>query len=266
VTAANDEISQLSNTLNQMLERIDKAFASVRAFTGNASHELRTPIALLRTEIEVALNKPRTPAEYRETLSSLHQESIRMGYLVENLLALARADGGAEAFSLIPVDVPSLLQKVHKNWRKAMHMAMVDFRIEAEDRSLTMLGDASSIARLLSILLENASKYTPPGGSVVMSAVAFERQVLLSVRDTGIGISDTDLPRIFDRFYRSASAGNVSSRGSGLGLALAKWIAERHGTKLTVESIPGRGSCFSFALERVANVASVHVKNAPVAK
>ena len=266
VPTANDEISLLSRTLNQMLERIDKAFGSVRAFTGNASHELRTPIALLRTEIEVALYKPRTTEEYRETLSSLHQEAVRMSYLVENLLALARADGGAEAFSLIPVDVQPLLQRIDKTWRKAMRMAMVDFRVEAGEQDVAMLGDTASIARLLSILLENASKFTPPGGSVVVTAVASGKQVLLSVRDTGIGIPEADLPLIFDRFYRSSSSGGLTSRGSGLGLALGKWIAERHGTKLTVESVTGRGSCFSFALDRVTSVTSVRSNKTTFAK
>jgi heavy metal sensor kinase len=266
VPVANDEISMLSNTLNQMLERIDKAFGSVRAFTGNASHELRTPIALLRTEIEVALFKPRATEEYRDTLSRLHQETLRMSNLVENLLALARADGGAEVMSLIPIDMQPLLLRIDQTWRKAMRLAMVDFRVEVGEQDIAMLGDAASIARLLSILLENASKYTPPGGSVIVSAAATEEQVLLSVRDTGIGILETDLPRIFDRFYRSPSAGSLSSRGSGLGLALGKWIAERHGTKLIVESIPGRGSCFSFALERVASVTSVPAKKASFAK
>lgn len=257
VPAAKDEISLLSNTLNQMLERIDKAFASVRAFTGNASHELRTPIALLRTEIEVALYKPRASEEYRDTLSRMHQETLQMGNLVENLLALARADGGAEVLRMVPIEMQPLLLRLDQTWRKAMRLAMIEFRVEAGEQDVAMLGDAASIARLLSILLENASKYTPPGGSVIVSAVASEKQVLLSVRDTGIGISEMDLPCIFDRFYRSPSAGNLASRGSGLGLALGKWIAERHGTKLTVESVPGRGSCFSFALDRVPSVTSV---------
>jgi heavy metal sensor kinase len=252
VSNTKDEISDLSKTLNQMLERIDKAFASVRAFTGNASHELRTPISLLRTEIDVALYRPRAAEEYRETLVRLNEEAVRMTSLVENLLSLARADGGAEAVCMAPVDVPTLFANVERIWIVPMQRAALDFRIEVPEDEPFLLGDAGSIQRLLSILLENASKYTPPGGSVVLSTTGDSQRVVLSVRDTGIGISADELPRIFDRFYRATQPGDAVMRGSGLGLALAKWIAERHGTQLTVDSRSGQGSCFSFSLERAA--------------
>ncbi|MGD0736471.1 MAG: ATP-binding protein [Terracidiphilus sp.] len=244
-----DEISDLSKTLNQMLERIDKAFASIRAFTGNASHELRTPISLLRAEIDVALFRPRDAEEYHVTLMRLNEEAVRMTNLVENLLSLARADGGAEAMSLAPIEVRTLFQSVHRTWAPAMHRAMLDFSIEAGGDGLVLLGDASGLQRLLSILLENASKFTPPGGSISLSATQADARVVVSVRDTGVGISEEDLPRIFDRFYRAAQTLNTAPRGSGLGLALAKWIAERHGTQLTVESRAGLGSCFTLSLE-----------------
>src|SRR5208337_4439145 len=155
VPRAKDEISDLSRTLNQMLARIDKAFASVRAFTGNASHELRTPLSLLRTEIDVALFRPRKAEEYRETLKRLNEEAVRMTALVENLLALARADGGAETMSLAPIDVSSLFQSVRRTWTAAMQRAMLDFRVEISEDSLALLGDANGVQRLLSILLEN---------------------------------------------------------------------------------------------------------------
>jgi len=254
VPNAVDEISDLSKTLNQMLERIDKAFASVRAFTGNASHELRTPISLMRTEIDVALFRPRNAEEYRETLMRVNEEAVRMTSLVENLLSLARADGGAEALSTAPVDLRNLFQIAVRTWTAPMRRAMLDFRMDIPAEEIVLLADASSIQRLLSILLENAAKYTPPGGSVVLSAAVAGPVIGISIRDTGMGIGEEDLPRIFDRFYRAAQPGDPSSRGSGLGLALAKWIAERHGTRISVESLPGRGSCFSFSL-RTANSA-----------
>jgi heavy metal sensor kinase len=244
-----DEISDLSKTLNQMLERIDKAFASVRAFTGNASHELRTPISLLRAEIDVALFRPRDAEEYHVTLMRLNEEAVRMTNLVENLLSLARADGGAEAISLAPIEVHTLLNGAHRTWAPAMQRALLDFRMDTLDDGLVLLGDANGLQRLLSNLLENAAKFTPPGGSVTLSAARFGSRVVLSVRDTGVGISEEDMLRIFDRFYRAAQTSNAAPRGSGLGLALAKWIAERHGTQLTVESRPGQGSCFSVSPE-----------------
>jgi heavy metal sensor kinase len=252
VPCARDEIADLSQTLNQMLERIDRAFSSVRTFTGNASHELRTPISLLRTEIEVALYRPREAEEYRAVLGRLHEETVRMTSLVENLLSLARADGGAEIIALSPIRVKALFSQVTKTWSSAMSQALLDFLVEIPCDDPVVLCDSQAILRLLSILLENASKYTPPGGKVTLSALVDGEHIILSVHDTGIGIAPEDRSRIFDRFYRVAPAREAAAAGSGLGLALAKWIAERHCTELSVESDTGRGSCFSFSLRRTA--------------
>ena len=260
VPAARDEISDLANTLNQMLERVDKAFASTRSFTGNASHELRTPIALLRTEIEVALYRPREAEEYRETLRRLLGETVRMTSLVEQLLSLARADACAEAIGMLPVSVPEIFARMMRTWRDVMERAVLDFRVEAPRDGLFLLGDQAGIERLLAILLDNAMKYTPAGGVVTLWATDVGSRVVLSVRDTGVGISEEDKPRIFDRFYRAAHANGSVPRGSGLGLALAKWIAERHGTQLVVESEMGGGSCFSVSFEiSTSTPADLHV-------
>ena len=250
VPRAKDEISDLSRTLNQMLERIDKAFASVRTFTGNASHELRTPISLLRTEIEVALFRPRDTEEYRAVLGRLHEQTLRMTSLVEDLLSLARADGGAETIVLVPIRVKALLGQVASTWKNAMNRALLDFRVELPPCDAVLLGDEQGILRLLSILLENASKYTPPGGSVQLRAAVEGESVILSVRDTGVGIAPEHRSRIFDRFYRGAQAGESVAPGSGLGLALGKWIAEHHGASVNVESEPGHGTCFCFGLKK----------------
>ncbi len=249
VPNARDEIYDLAETLNQMLERIDRAFASVRAFTGNASHELRTPIALMRTEIEVALYRSRDPEEYRATLGRLQDETVRMTNLVESLLSLARADGGADTSMRVPIRVNMLLDHMQDRWKCVMEQAMLDFQITAAADDLAVLGDVHAISRLLSILLENAAKYTPPGGSVKLGAEVVGASILLSVRDSGIGIGPEHKRHIFDRFYRATPSDFPVSSGSGLGLSLAQWIAERHGTEVSVESAPGCGSCFSFSLE-----------------
>jgi heavy metal sensor kinase len=255
VPSAKDEISDLSRTLNQMLERIDKAFASVRTFTGNASHELRTPISLLRTEIEVALMRPREANEYRDILERLHEETARMTSLIENLLSLARADGGAEKVALKPIHAETLLHQLADTWKSAMNRALIDFRVECESGGLVLLGDKNLLPRLLSILLENAAKFTPPGGAVTLRARTEGNRIILSVSDTGIGIALEYQAKIFDRFYRVGAANPVASAGSGLGLALGSWIAERHGTELCVESKPGFGSSFSFSLQRAESIA-----------
>jgi len=250
VPRAQDEIYDLSLTLNQMLERIDRAFASVRTFTGNASHELRTPISLLRTEIEVALIRSRDGEEYRTILGHLLEETERMTGLLENLLSLARADGGAETILLAPISLDALFQHTAETWKRAMSLATLDFRIDFPNEELFVLGDEHGVPRLLAILLENASKFTPPGGSVTLRAAVVKDRAVISVEDTGVGIAPDHLERIFDRFYRVASGNDAVRRGSGLGLSLGKWIAERHATELRVTSSPGCGSCFSFALKR----------------
>jgi signal transduction histidine kinase len=250
ISGAKDEILELSQTMNQMLERIDRAFASVRAFTGNASHELRTPIALLRTEIEVALLRPRGAADYRSTLCRLHEQTARMTSLVENLLSLARADGGAEAIAITPVPVSLLLRQAEEAWKSTMDLSMLNFVVEIPDDSLLVLADQRGILRLLSILIENANRFSPPGSLVRLYTTADDTCVTFSVQDTGLGIAPEHKLRIFERFYRISPSSGAPGNGSGLGLALAKWIAELHGTELTVDSEPGRGSCFSFSLMR----------------
>jgi signal transduction histidine kinase len=232
-----------------MLERIGKAFASVRAFTGDASHELRTPISLLRAEIEVALFRPRDGEEYRAVLGRLLDETVKMTSLVENLLFLARADGGAESLALAPIRIDALFRQVADTWQSAMSQAMLDFHVDCPRPDLVLVCNAQGVLRLLSILIENAVKYTPPGGAVTMRAMPASDRIDLSVQDTGIGIAAEHQVRIFDRFYRVAANRDTVPAGSGLGLALGRWIAERHGTELRVESEPGTGSRFSFSLQ-----------------
>jgi len=254
VPKAKDEISDLSRTLNQMLERIDKAFSSVRAFTGNAAHELRTPISLLRTEIEVALYRPRKAEEYHATLGLLHDQTVRMTGLVENLLSLARADAGAETLTLAPIELQPFLRQIAETWNSVMDQAGLDFAVEATEvqgKKVIVLGDEESLLRLFSILLDNAVKFTSPGGLIKIGTTVQESRVAFCVQDSGLGIAPEHKPHIFDRFYRAVPAGGSPSKGSGLGLALAKWIAERHGTVLVVESEPRVGSSFSLCLQRV---------------
>jgi len=253
VPKAKDELSALSCTLNNMLERIDNAFTSVRTFTGNASHELRTPISLLRTEIEVALYRPRETEEYRAILGRLHAETVRMTSLVENLLSLARADGGAETIVLAPTRLQALFSQVAEIWKNATIQAILDFRVEMPESDLYVLADASGIKRMLSILLDNACKYTPPGGTVTLRAHTIAGHTTISVQDSGIGISPAYRERVFDRFFRIPSDAPLPP-GSGLGLSLAKWIAECHSTELCLESTPGYGSRFSFSLQNSSPV------------
>jgi heavy metal sensor kinase len=251
---AKDEISELALTLNAMLERIQRAFVSVRTFTGNASHELRTPVALLQTELEVALMRPRTPEEYRTILQQLHEVTVRMANLVESLLTLARADGGADTLMLAPIHLQSTFREIESIWRSPSERAAVHLVVDSVDGRVMVLGNQDGILRLLSILLENAIKFTPPGGIVHLGIGLQPEIAILSVEDTGCGIAKEHMPHIFERFYRVGPEREGLRYGSGLGLALAKWLTESHGTELHAESVPECGSRFSFSLACTKNM------------
>ncbi|HTU48949.1 MAG TPA: HAMP domain-containing sensor histidine kinase [Acidobacteriaceae bacterium] len=250
VSKANDEISDISTILNQMLNRVDAGDRSIRDFTLNASRELRSPVALIRSEVNAALSAPRSNEEYRESFANVHQEISHMSGLLDNLLMLARADAGTEILNYEMVDVGRLVRRVGEKWNPAMRQAMLEFHVETCSAPVLIRADLASIQRLLDILLENATRYTPPGGSITLRATADTEQVLLEVRDSGIGISGEHLPRLFQRFYRVDSVRSRQVGGAGLGLALAKWIADQHQATLIVESEIGVGTCFRISIEQ----------------
>jgi heavy metal sensor kinase len=252
IAETKDEITHLSETLNQMLARVELGVRSIRDFTANAAHELRTPLALIRTEVEVALSKPRAAEEYREACEQVQMETVRMSGLIDSLLILARADAGMEAIRFELVDANRLAIEMGEKWKTAMRLAFLGFSVEAAPEQVFVRADMNALQRLLTILLDNAVRYTLPGGAVNLRVACEGSQVLFTVQDTGIGIAPEHQPRIFDRFYRVDRTRGTSSRGSGLGLALAKWIAEKHGTSVSLESELGKGSSFRFALSLLA--------------
>jgi heavy metal sensor kinase len=251
IAQTKDEIAHLSETLNQMLARVESGVRSIRDFTANAAHELRTPLALIRTEVEVALSKPRAAEEYREACEQVQMETVRMSGLIDSLLALARADAGMEALRFELVDASRLAIEVGEKWKTAMLLAFLDFSVETPAELVFVRGDMNALQRLLTILLDNSVRYTQPGGSVNLRVAREGGRVLLSVQDSGIGIAPEHQLRIFDRFYRVDRTRGGVSRGSGLGLALAQWIAEKHDTGILLESTFGKGSSFGFTLSAV---------------
>jgi signal transduction histidine kinase len=250
VSKTNDEISDISKTLNQMLNRVDAGNLSIQNFTANASHELRSPVALIRTEVDAVLASPRSNEEYRESFGNLQQEIIHMSGLLDNMLMLARADAGTEVLDYEVIDAGRLVRRIGDKWSPSMRQALLEFHVETCSAPALIRADLVSIQRLLNILLENACRYTPPGGAITLRATADTERVLLEVRDTGIGISGEHLPRLFQRFYRVDSVRSRQLGGSGLGLALAKWIADQHQATLIVESEIGAGTCFRIAIEQ----------------
>lgn len=247
-----DELQRLSDTLNEMLARIDAAFQRVSQFTADASHELRTPISLMRTEAEIALRKSRDEGEYQEALRHILVEAERTSILMEKLLSLARADSGRESLPLRRLDLRQLVQDLAADWRQpiaANHRLVENLGSVA----IFIAGDRISLIRLLNILLDNAVKYTPPDGTIELALSARNQEAVLTVTDSGIGISESDLPRIFERFYRADKARSRESGGVGLGLAIAQWIVEQHKGSIGVTSTPGKGSQFVVCFPQARN-------------
>ena len=239
-----DELAELSDTLNQMLERIETAFRSVRSLTANASHELRTPLSLIRTRVDIALCFPRSVEQYRATLEDVQSEMERMTSLVENLLSLARADAGTALLELQPVSMTALVEQMVREWLPAAERRFLDLRCIGTALPVFVLGNQELLQRLFRILLDNACRYTPAGGWITLKIENGENRVILAIEDSGAGIAEQDLPRIFDRFYRAQKSLHQEPSGSGLGLSLAKWIADQHMASIAVNSTPGAGSCF----------------------
>ena len=255
VSETRDELQDLSETLNQMLARIDSAFASVRAFTANASHELRTPLSLIRTRVEVALCFARSPEHYKKTLQEVQATTVHMTALLESLLALARADANAEALALVPISLTPLVAEAAEHWEQFAQQQGLSLRLIGSEAPAWAMGDVTALRQCVAILIENACRYTERGGIEIGLERESDRVTLL-VRDTGVGISPEHIPHVFERFYRCGNACREDGldgqqrarRGSGLGLSLAKWIADRHHAELLVESHPGLGSCFRLRL------------------
>jgi two-component system OmpR family sensor kinase len=251
-----DELARLSRTLNEMLARLERSFQTLRRFTADASHELKTPLTVLRSGIERAITHPRVTPEVMEILDETLAEVNRMAEMVDALLMLARADEGRAPLHLETIDLRELLTEVSETASLLGEQAAVDVSVGVPDKAVLLAADRTRMRQLLMNLLTNAIKYTPSGGTVAITCEVREREVAVSVRDTGIGIGPGDVPHIFDRFWRADPARSRTGErsGVGLGLAISKWIAEAHGGTITVESRLGRGTTFVVTLPLEAPV------------
>ncbi len=247
-----DELQRLADTLNEMLDRIETAFARVTQFTADASHELRTPVSLIRTEAELALRRARTEEEYQESLRHILLESERTTALIEQLLALARADSGREALCLQPVDLSALLHEVANSWKQVAAIRNLEFSASIDEQEAFVTGDESLLHRLAGILLDNAFKYTPSPGRVSLTLNNRDQVAVITVRDSGIGIPKDDQGRVFERFYRVDKSRTRAQGGNGLGLSIAQWIVAQHHGSISVESNPGDGTTFRVELPKTA--------------
>jgi len=248
-----DELQRLSDTLNGMLDRIEQAFQRVSQFTADASHELRTPVALVRTEAELALRKSRGEAEYRDSLRHILLEAERTTALIEELLSLARADSGRETLNMRAVDLRETLHGLVADWQQVATIRNLQFQENVAGSDAFVLGDEIALRRVINIILDNAFKYTPPQGTVELSLTQLENQAVVVVRDTGVGIPAEEQSKIFERFYRVDKARSRDSGGAGLGLSIAQWIVQQHRGSIEVESALGQGSIFRVKLPLTAS-------------
>jgi signal transduction histidine kinase len=264
-----DELGRLARTMNDMLDRLEGAFAEVRRFTADASHELRTPLTILRGEVEVALRTARDPAEYRKVLESCLEEANRMTRMVDNLLTLTRADAGQLSLERRPLEIGTLLARVVARGRPLGEGRGVSVSL-TEGPPATVLGDPDRLEQAFMNLVDNGVKYTPAGGRVTVGwRLALQRaggrglpagieagpvaggtggRVVVQVEDTGIGISAADREQVFRRFYRADRARSRAEGSSGLGLAIVQSIVTGHGGTVAVESSLGHGSTFTVIL------------------
>jgi len=247
-----DELGRLTETLNQMVTRLERSFAALRRFTADASHELKTPLTVLRAGVERAITMPNLPSEALAALEETLQEINRMTELVEALLMLARADEGTAPLHRETVDLRAIVEETGETGELLAAEAGVNMEVATPADPVIVPVDASRIRQLILNLLTNAVKYTPAGGSVRLLLGPSNGRVTLTVADSGVGIAPGDLPHIFDRFWRADSARTRTGErsGTGLGLAICKWIAEAHGGTIDVQSRPGRGTTFTVTLPR----------------
>ena len=246
-----DEISRLGDTINAMVERLEASFATLRRFTADASHELKTPLTVLRVDLERAMTAPSGSTEQLVALEEALNEAARMANLVESLLTLARADEGRFDLHREPVPLEPLVRDIAETALILGEDAAIAVTVGAV-QPVTVNGDQVRLRQLFLNMVTNAIKYTAAGGAVDLSLETRDGTAVFTVKDTGIGIAGADLPFIFDRFWR---VDRVRSRGEragvGLGLAISQWIAHAHGGSISVSSRMGRGSTFAVTIPAI---------------
>ena len=259
VARTGDELERLSIALNHMIERLDAAFQHSRRFVADASHELRTPMTVLRGELESIVQQPELTPEWRDRLGSALEEVDRLAHIVEGLFAISRLDAGEAAAEWMPVDLAQLATST------ADQMSLL-----AEDKHIAVTclgtlgvwveGDHARLKQVVVNLLDNAIKYTGAGGAVSLRVMAQNDHAVLEVEDNGIGIPAEALASVFDRFFRVDKARSRERGGAGLGLSIVKSICTAHHGRVEVRSTPGQGSVFRVELP-LASPASDHQKH-----
>jgi signal transduction histidine kinase len=254
VPRAKDELRRLTEQVNAMLDRIEASVKRITQFTADASHDLRTPLALIRTSAELALRRPRTDSEYRDALARILATSEETSELIEQLLMLARADANVAQMKLEPTNLYPVLHAVGQKAKVLASGKGLTFTESIPPHRPVLLANEAALERLFMSVLDNAVKYTPAGGHLSIDLSLQDGQAVIEVNDTGIGIAEKDLPHVFERFYRADHVRSRETRGSGLGLSIAKWIAESHNGSIELFSHPGHGTKVTIRLPLSAEI------------
>jgi heavy metal sensor kinase len=247
VKARGDEIDQLAITFNQMLDRIQALLTEIKEMSDSMAHDLRSPITRIRGIAEVTLTTGKSLGEYEAMAANTIEECDRLLDMINTMLMISKAEAGVDHFTREEIDLAGVVQEACRLFEPTAEDKGIALSCHAPGKS-HFFGDMRMIQRMLSNLLDNAIKYTPSGGSVNISVAENDAQVVVSIKDTGIGISPRDLPHIFERFYRCDES--RSQTGIGLGLSLARAIARAHGGDITAMSTPNQGSTFTVTLPK----------------
>ncbi len=256
VPHSNDELQRLSETWNDMLSRLEDAVTRLSQFTSDASHELRTPLAVIRTTAEIAVRRSRSAESYHVALTQILSESERMTHLVDDLLFLARCDADGQEMPMVNLDFAALVRTLCSQIATLAAEKRVRVVTDIPPGEMLVCGNDFALRRLVLALLDNAAKYSEEGGTVTVRLARWLEQASLEVEDEGCGIPDFEIPLIFNRFYRTPEAREILVNGYGLGLSLAAAIAQRHGTRIEVESMLQAGSTFRICLPLKAGSAN----------
>ncbi len=249
VSEVKDEIGQLALTFNAMMDRLESSFTQMRQFSSDASHELRTPLTVLKGQSELALGKERKPEEYQEVISSNLEEVQYMSKVLEDLFLLSKSDENQIALDCESVNLKPLIEEVCKHAEIIASEKNIKIVI-AYLEELQVYGDPVRLRQMVWNVVINGIKYTQHGGEVKISVQGKGDGVLIIIQDNGIGISEEELPLIFNRFYRVDKARSRQEGGTGLGLSICKFIVDAHKGSITIESKLGKGTKFKITLPK----------------
>ena len=242
-----DEIGELAETLNEMIARLERSFKQIKQFSGDVAHELKTPLAELKCNAEVALRRNRTPEEYQEALQNVIEDVEQLRQIVEDLLLLAKMDARSLPLNFTPVALNEIFLKVFEQMHPHAQKKQLAINFEEIDPAM-LSGDKCLLKQMLANLISNAIRYTPSGGAITFALQTQDDHAVLTITDTGIGIPQEALPHIFDRFYRVEQSRSHDTGGSGLGLSIVQRIVEIHQGNISVSSTEGKGTTFRVSL------------------